>query len=563
MDILLINLQKHNKQFRTAILALLSFLIFQTISNTAFGQFTVSPTIIEVRAYPGGIRTFTVSIGNSGKETLDCEVRVSAMSLVEGGLPVEVDDAPRSCRDWITVEQTTFRLAPGDGIRLVCRVQPPRDAAGGYYAIISCYGTPTSRTEESAAEGLAATVQFSHRALVPVLLTIPTAELKAIIEAGSPIITKREGTGGYKLKIPVRNQGNIHTRMNGTVRVQSEAGQLIDKFELSAGRGFILPQHERFFSGKVPMNLPDGIYVANIRLEAELSNRPMRNAFSFYIKDGLPSVQEISDELRAQLMAQSVGFTVVPPQMQVMLRPGSMRSQPVELINLTRETISLRAELMEWYRGPDGKDIVSDEQPPHKRSGKVLLNLKQQEFELSGLSRRRIPVVFSLPKEAAGDKYASVTFERTDVSSENSLKTRLQRSVLIRTYAQGTGTADADITQFEAVHKPNGVVDLCVRFSNTGDISITPEASFRITDKDGNSKGNLKPEALLSFVQAGSEGVIKAQWTRVLDAGDYIAELSFRIARNKVPLIKRTEFTVPKIGVSGPEKINTPAYAGN
>lgn len=553
-----IKLLKPDIQLRVLLLAALVFVLSQVVSTTAFGQLTVSPIIIELRAYPGGLRTFTFSIGNTGKEPLECTIRVSAMTVSGGGLPVEVEDAPRSCKDWITVEPDTFRLAPMEGKRLVCRVRPPRETAGGYYAIISCHGAPQRGGDERTAEsGVGAAIKFSHRALVPVLLTIPAAQLRAIIEAGNAIITRGRGANGYTLEIPVRNRGNIHTRMGGTIQIHSEAGQLIDKFELAAGRGFILPQHERLFTGKVPMNLPDGVYVARARLEAEHSGQPMRNAFTFYISDGQPAVAEITDELRAKLEAQSVGFTVVPPQMLVALRPGARRSQAVELINLTKDTIPVRASLMEWHRKPDGQDLISNEKPSHGRSGKASMDLHQYEIELRPLSRRRIPVIVALPKEATGEEYAAVTFDRADVQPDALPGNRVRRSVLFRAYAQGTGTASADITHFEATRKPNGAIDLSVRFHNTGDVSIVPEATFKIADENGKSVGKIKPTLVPPFVQAGCEGVILSEWSRVLDAGNYTAELTFRAARNKPPVTKRTEFVVPKVSESQPKMTTT------
>jgi hypothetical protein len=474
------------------------------------------------------------------------------MAVVAGGLPAEVEDANRSCRDWITVEPSTFRLLPEEGLRLICRMQPPKNVSGGYYAIISCNGTPSRGSDERTAEsGVGAAIEFSHRALIPVLLTIPAPQLKAVIDAGNAIITCSKEKGGYTVEIPVRNRGNIHTRMSGTIEVRSEAGQLIDKFELEAGRGFILPEHERPFIGKLSANLPDGVYVAQARLEAELSGPPMRNSFPFYIKDGQPTVAEITDDLRAKLGTQSVGFAVMPAQMLVMLRAGARRSQVVEVINLTKDTIPIRASLMEWYRVVNGQDMVSDEEPPHGHSGKAFVEIPQQELELGPLSRRRVPLIVSLPKEATGERYIAVTFDRSDIQLDASPANRTRRSVLVRAYAQGTGTTEAEITQFEATRKPNGAIDLSVQFRNKGDVSIIPEVTFKIEDENGNPKGKIKPTWASPFVQAGCEGVISSEWSKVLDAGNYTAELSFQAARDKLPITKRTKFVVPKVSESG------------
>lgn len=553
---------KPDKQFRVLLLVALVVLP-GVISTTAFAQFTVSPIIIEVRAYAGGVRTFTLSIGNSGPEPLDCTISVSAMAVMGGGLPVEVEDAPRSCKDWITVNPDKFTLRPKEGKRLICRARIPKKTGGGYYAIISCHGVPMGGSDERTAEsGVGAGIEFSHRSLVPVLLTIPGPQMQAIMEAAMPIIRSSQGGRGYTLDLPVRNRGNIHARMGGTVEVRSEAGQLIERFELAAGRGFVLPEHERLFTSKVPVNLADGVYVAHIRLEVENSRQPMRNSFPFYIEDGEPNVTEITDELRAKLEKQSAGFTVSPVQMLVAVRPGARRSQAVELVNLTGNTIHLQATLMEWHRTPNGQNLVSDEKPPHGRSGRALVDLRLPEIELRPLGRRRIPIMVAVPKDATGERYVALTFDRADLQLDTSPAARTRRSVMIRAYAQGTGTTGAEITRFEATRKPNGVIDLSVRFRNTGDIGISPEAAFTISDENGRQVGKVKPTAGSPFVQAGCEGVISAEYSRVLDPGEYTAELTFRADRNKPPVTRRTGFVVPSASESVAKETPTGVSVG-
>ena len=90
------------------------------LGGLASAQMGITPIFVEARAYPGGLTTFKLSVFNPGKEALDCDVRVKGMTVLPGGLPVEVDDAPRSCRDWITVEPMKFTLKAGEGRDSMC-----------------------------------------------------------------------------------------------------------------------------------------------------------------------------------------------------------------------------------------------------------------------------------------------------------------------------------------------------------------------------------------------------------------------------------------------------------
>jgi len=111
----------------------------------------------------------------------------------------------------------------------------------------------------------------------------------------------------------------------------------------------------------------------------------------------------------------------------------------VQLANLTREPLAIRARVLEWYRAPDGKDLVLEADPPHGRSGRELITLREEEIELRPLSRRRVPITISLPPDAEGERYAAVSFDRTDIELEASPEGRARRSVLIGIHAQGTG----------------------------------------------------------------------------------------------------------------------------
>ncbi len=545
MCIKLVKPEKHYSYFHQIVILLI---LLSIPSVTTHAQLTISPVIIELTGYPGGLRTFTFTIGNIGQESLDCSIRVSAMAVAGGGLPYEVEDAPRSCKDWITVTPETFRLSSKDGRKIVCNIRVPRDTGGGYYAIISCLGTPPRTTDDAANQnGVGAGIQFSHRGLVPVLLTIPAPQMQAVIDAAEPVISRVQQASGYDFKLPVRNRGNVHARMTGTMEIRSEAEQLVDKFELVAGRGFILPGHERLFENKGSVNLPDGVYIIRARLEVQGSGRPMQNAFPFYVQDGTPQIAEITDELKEKLQKQSAGFIISPAEMLVSLQPGGRRSQAVELINLTRDIIRLRADLMQWYRLADGNDIISDSNELHNRSGLETIEMREKTIELRPLSRQRLPLMVTLPKQALGETYAAVTFNRTDIQLDDSAAGRTRRSTKIRIYARGTGDIIAEITKLEASRRPNGAVEMILRFNNTGDIGFVPEATFRILDEYDRAVGKVSPSVSPFLVQAGCEGMITAQWSRILDPGEYTVEVTFRPTQNKPPLVERTKFVVPKI----------------
>jgi len=519
---------------------------FPCLAAPAEAQLSISPNVVEGKAYPGGIWTFTLGVMNVGDEPLACTTAIQSMEVLDSGMPIPVEEAPRSCKEWITSLNQEFTLEPKAGKRVVFRAQPPREVVGGYYALISVDGRPgEASVEQQPRAGVSASVKFGHRGLVPVLLTIPGANLEAVIDAAKPLISLREDDRGYVLQLPVRNRGNIHARLTGSLEVRSHAGQLVDRCELGAGRGFVLPDHERLLESRSTLKLPDGAYVVQVQLDVERGKRPMRNAFPFAVQSGIPSVQEITPELLAELEKQSAGFIVRPGQLSVALRPGARRAQAIEVTNLTEEPLRLRPTTREWTRLPDGRDLVLESDPAHGRSCRGLVDLGEEVVEIRPLSRRRVPVTVALPSSEVGESYCAILLDREDLQLDESPRGRARRSVMLRVIAEGTAEPKAEIAGLEVVREPNGAVVFTVDVRNTGNQGLVPDVTFHLRDGGGDVVARTRPAVQPALVQAGGEALIDAVYDKVLDPGTYAADVTLRFDPNRPVITARATIEIP------------------
>ena len=523
---------------------IVTFTILLIVCPCTYSQLSIIPSIVELNSYPGALRTFTINVDNTGELSLSCTMKVSAMKLVEG-IPVEVDDSSRSCKNWISVKQESFKLKPKGGQQIVCRLQaPPKDVVGGYYAIISCLGIPEINQNQDLNSGVSSSINFSYKVLSAIMLTVPGPNLKAVIEAGIPMLETGEGGKGYTIKLPLRNLGNIHTRMSGTAEIRSEAGQLVETFTMEAGRGFILPENERLFTSKGLVNLSDGFYITNISLVTGKSNLPMKNSFQFYVKDGQLILGNPNDEQKSQIEKESAGFIISTPQLNVEMPAGGRRTQSVELVNLTKNVLKVKATPMEWYRTADGQDVIMSDQPSHNRSAKDMILLLQNEIELRPMGKQKLIMTVSIPKGIDGEYYASVTFDRADIQLDNSQQSLTRRSVMLSVSAKGTGKRNAEIKEFSANPKPNGAFTFTMLFKNIGGLRIDPDVSFTLTDEKGDAIGKIAPSQRPPFVQAGGEGIINADWSSVLNPGRYTVQAVFRFDPNQPPITQTTGFVI-------------------
>ena len=523
--------------------AFLSLSVMALAAPCAHAQFTISPVLVELNVYPGGFETFQIAAGSSSTSTQDCTARLAAMEVAGSGLPVEVEDASRSCRDWISMDADTFVLKPKEGHSVRCTLRVPREAVGGYYAILVLEATPRDVDQvRDAEQGVAAAIRFRHRSLVPILLTVPGPNLHATIDVGKPIMSYGSGGTGYTLQVPLRNRGNMHARVLGSVEMRSEGGLTLERLELSSGRGFLLPGHERLLSNRGVINLTDGAYVAHVRFDVEGSKQPMQDSFSFYIVDGQPHVEQVTDEVRAKLSRQASGFIVTPSFVQVPLRPRGRRTAAVEIVNITNQPVRIAAKPAEWGRAPAGADLVTDEPAAHGRSAREFIQLPNAAVEVAPRSRARFPIVVTLPVAAAGEFYAAVCFDREDLDLDKSPESRMRRSALITIAAQGSAQSAASIQKFTALQNAKGAVEFTVEYNNTGNVNFAADLSVSVMDANNAILGRIRPSEPPPYVQAGGKGLICVNWTQVLDPGSYTGVLSLRFDQNKPALSARAAF---------------------
>jgi hypothetical protein len=371
--------------------------------------------------------------------------------------------------------------------------------------------------------------------------------MRAVIDAAEPVITQDINSSGYTLELPLRNRGNMHARIHGTADVRSEAGQQVEKFDLVSGRGFLLPEHERLFKSRGKVNLSDGVYIANFRLDLKHTRQPMQKSFSFYVQNGTPHVADLTDELRANIKRQAAGFIVLPSNVMLSVHPGGRRTEAIELVNLTKEKLRVLASTAEWYRTPNGKDLVAFEAAPHGHSGSSVLKIYQPAIELPPRGRQRVRVIADVPRGAKGERYAAICFDRPEVDLDQSPEGRARRSTTVGIRAEGTGETAAEVISFAASRNSKGAFDFTVRYHNTGEKSFIPEISFTIRNEMNEVIDSVRITEQQPFVQAGGEGLLSIEWAKVVEPGDYIAEVTLRYDPNKPPLVARSRLKIPDV----------------
>jgi hypothetical protein len=199
---------------------------------------------------------------------------------------------------------------------------------------------------------------------------------------------------------------------------------------------------------------------------------------------------------------------------------------------------------MEWYRRSDGHDLILDGEAPHGRSGCGNITLQQPEIELRPMSRRRVPVIISIPEGVDGESYCSITVERADIQLDASPEGRARRSVMLRISPEGVTRPDMEVQDFTASREPSGAILLRTTYLNTGNVGIDPEVRYSIKNEEGTAIAQVHPQDPPFMVQAGGEGSTFAKFQRVIEPGSYTAEMYLRFAESESPIIQQTPIEI-------------------
>lgn len=528
------------------VLQRLSVLVLLALwASGAEAALSVSPNILEAEEYPGGMQTFNVSLQNDDQSTLDCSIAVYSMRIMGEGLPTAVEDAPRSCRDWIRPKEPTFVLGPKSGKQVIFDLKCPRETSGGYYAIIAFDGkdsgaaNPVSAGDEG---GIKASIRFAHRVYVVVMLTVKGGEIQAIVDAGAPVFRNLKDGRSISLEVPVRNRGNIHTRIVGNAEIRSKDGQVLSSSRLASGKGFLLPMHERLLMTEEPLNLTDGIYQAIVALQREDVQTPMTTAFPFEIRNGAPVIIN-SATSSGESTDVPPGFILKPPTLNMTVNAGATQRLPLEIINLTKQNLPVRLEVLEWNREADVQDLVSRTPAAHGHSGVPLLKVEPAQFALPPLGKRRVLVSAAGNANLKGDVYAAITGFRNDVKLSETDKALARRSSLVLVKSSQPTLITGEITDLSVPRKDASGLIFEAVVANMGDVGFNPDATLSLRDARGALVDKVTdPENANIMIQAGGSRRHLFTWTRILPPGEYVTEFSVRIDPNAPALSRKGGF---------------------
>ncbi len=208
----------------------------------------VSPAILELEGRGGDAGRIEITVSNQGDEPYDA---------VTDLLPFEsmIDD--RSALEWSRVTPDRLHLEPGERAVVTYILDIPDEiASGGRYAAVAVAtdpGTPGTGPTMAA------------RIVVPVFLTVHgegDLDRSTALER-SALFLEPDGRLGFRAQ--VRNDGNVHVPIAGSVTVTARDPAADATLDLVSGR--VLPGRTRVYAADATLPLPlGGTYDLTVRL---------------------------------------------------------------------------------------------------------------------------------------------------------------------------------------------------------------------------------------------------------------------------------------------------------
>lgn len=170
----------------------------------------------ELGLSPGEQATQTLALQNVSDEPL--ELRLAAVDAVTGalggvsyGLP---DDDPTRMGSWLSLRETTLRLAPNASASVPFDIRVPADARSGAHLGGIAVSSPQDLSQPDANGGGGAAVEVQTRKIVAVQVNLPgPADPELIVEG---VRAAARGDGLY-LEVVIANVGFGLTKAEGTV----------------------------------------------------------------------------------------------------------------------------------------------------------------------------------------------------------------------------------------------------------------------------------------------------------------------------------------------------------
>lgn len=179
----------------------------------------VSPTQLGLTGKPGSVVTGLIRVSSSRTEKNQIRANIRDFMRDEDNILRVVPAAhPRSARDWLEIDQSSFDTSATGFTEVHVTARIPKEAKGSYWAVAEFSAAPARRT---AANGVA--IYVVPMVDIPVIVTVQgTEDYKLTI--GQFTAVQRAGEEFVECMTIVENSGNSAVLLSGAFTLERSVG---------------------------------------------------------------------------------------------------------------------------------------------------------------------------------------------------------------------------------------------------------------------------------------------------------------------------------------------------
>ncbi|HAW50609.1 TPA: hypothetical protein DCX16_06645 [bacterium] len=304
-------------------------LIFLCLSFPVFSsvKLRLSHSDIELKVYPGAIKSFSFSVTNLLNAPCSCRLYTSDIDLTPEGeiLYLPVGSASFSCARWIKFSQDKLTLKGKETKEIHAQAIIPRDADGCYTGIIFCETLPPKLELDKDQAGVAVRLRLA------IYLDMKVGKkLYERVSMSNIEFLKKE----REFLVVVENKGNNSCLTKpGSLTIKAKGGGVVKKLPLLSNRYTLFRNSSRIFRARMDDILLQGEY----KLEAFIPYKEKHKVVkSCKIKAEKGNIVFLELEEKEE----GVSLEIEPALLSLYIPPGGFRAGIIKISNKENVPVS-------------------------------------------------------------------------------------------------------------------------------------------------------------------------------------------------------------------------------
>lgn len=217
--------------------------------------------------------------------------------------------------------------------------------------------------------------------------------------------------------------------------------------------------------------------------------------------------------------AKALTVTVIPPRLEVEVKPGQVVTKTLKVKNETKEDLYLTASAKDFIVNDDaGTPIIIEEELDNRWAASSWIQLSPTQIKLKPGELVGIQMTILAPDNASpGSRYAAILYspDTSQTIDQTASLVDPRTGTLVYLTIPGVVKQDAKVTKFQVPKfLEYGPINILTTITNLSDIHITPTGQISVKNMFGKTINNLalKTTNIFPYTSRDFENTFAKKW---------------------------------------------------